>query len=505
MSFLADPLMMRETELAENISPNVDIDVPPPSNALAGADFKALPQEDIEDESTIFRVIRALHNPENRRVVWLTYFMLATFVFIIAFVFQVFAAWTSEGSPVNLKCSTADYSGDCGIDGLSCGPFRAKWKPYRCPDKCGYNQVSTKYRYADVVGSNPYKGTSPVCRAAIHAGVIPLSGGGCFKLREVGSQLSFQGSSKNGISTKYERMWFPLTYEVAPVASRYCSDITLPVLLPLLVIFFVVAALLKPPPEYLFFILIVLGYWYVALGAAPHYYGINGANNFLSSLGNDFIVVLAISFFLFKVAGQYAIPPPDNFKSTILAYVLPYLLLLHQSYFIYFMPDFELTTDSFKEQGASGLIAIIIVVVLFAFLVVYHAYVIYKTDNWKLILAVYLPIILLITIASSLASSTHEFHLHHSWLGVLAVPLTGFPTLPSAIGQSVLLGMFVNGVGNWGWETLWDAKPLPIPELPFSPGFNLTSFAKNDDSATGIVGRATTIVSWNPAVIDSLR
>ena len=65
-------------------------------------------------------------------------------------------------------------------------------------------------------------------------------------------------------------------------------------------------------------------------------------------------------------------------------------------------------------------------------------------------------------------------------LTVLLLPLTRFPTLPSLVGQGLLLGMLINGLAFWGVAGPWDLLPLsPLPP----PARNLTTTSLPNSSA----------------------
>ncbi|MEO1573739.1 MAG: LCCL domain-containing protein [Pseudomonadota bacterium] len=57
-----------------------------------------------------------------------------------------------------------------------------------------------------VWGSNPYTDDSNVCRAAVHAGVIP-AGGGTIRFQPAAGQSSFAGSTRSGVTTSRYGAW----------------------------------------------------------------------------------------------------------------------------------------------------------------------------------------------------------------------------------------------------------------------------------------------------------
>jgi hypothetical protein len=58
----------------------------------------------------------------------------------------------------------------------------------------------------NVWGIGPYTDDSRICRAAVHAGVIP-SAGGPIEVQAVGGQSQYEGSSRNGVTTQAYGSW----------------------------------------------------------------------------------------------------------------------------------------------------------------------------------------------------------------------------------------------------------------------------------------------------------
>jgi len=47
-----------------------------------------------------------------------------------------------------------------------------------------------------------------------------------------------------------------------------------------------------------------------------------------------------------------------------------------------------------------------------------------------------------------------QFRFHHYFAGLFVMPVTGFANRPSAVYQAFLLGMFLNGAGKWGFDSI---------------------------------------------------
>jgi hypothetical protein len=95
------------------------------------------------------------------------------------------AATTSlpEGSArVSCRMSPGNLGGDPG----------KQWR-VSCPAGCGQN--------GSVWGTDVYTSDTPICSAAIHAGVVTVASGGDATITIEGAQPSFKGSARNGITS----------------------------------------------------------------------------------------------------------------------------------------------------------------------------------------------------------------------------------------------------------------------------------------------------------------
>jgi hypothetical protein len=88
-----------------------------------------------------------------------------------------------EGSArVSCRMSPGNLGGDPG----------RQWR-VSCPAGCGQN--------GSVWGTDVYTSDSPICSAAIHAGVVTVATGGDATITIEGAQTAFKGSTKNGITS----------------------------------------------------------------------------------------------------------------------------------------------------------------------------------------------------------------------------------------------------------------------------------------------------------------
>lgn len=66
--------------------------------------------------------------------------------------------------------------------------------------------------------------------------------------------------------------------------------------------------------------------------------------------------------------------------------------------------------------------------------------------------------ILLITLVSLVLRQSHNFHLHHYNVALLAIPLLGYPDMLVGFCHAFSSGAFVEGVSRWAYDPVWISK-----------------------------------------------
>lgn len=210
---------------------------------------------------------------------------------------------------------------------------------YRCPRDC--------QSAPDVYGSGPYRADSPICRAAIHAGLIDSSGG-CFQAKLNGNADFLPASSRHGIdsggptqavlesnsrlnpiTTVEFAAPFPITFTVKSAPGcRLCSDLT-PILLPLMLLTIVSSILVGISDLVLWWVIILNSLVYVNVSVFSLLDPVVFAEN---TLNNAFGVLFGC-WILWRAGGR------THFASVrhcplemFLCCILPYLVVIHLDY-----------------------------------------------------------------------------------------------------------------------------------------------------------------------------
>jgi hypothetical protein len=370
-----------------------------------------------------------------------------------------FAAVMDDGlgtQPEFLSCRSWAYGTDCGLWGFNCLPFVTEWSAIRCRSRCTMDQSSS----LAVWGSGQYHGNSRICRAAVHAGVIGANGG-CALMRFAGPANSFAGSTANGVTTESFASWFPKTFEFKAAPSRFCTDLTWPILVVSALLCMGFALLPRTNAAMLYATLVGWGFFYVRLVGQPQ--SVDYAGIAISSFGEVF-VLLAASYWLFTVAPAETFSQWDSLALRqrlllwSLCYVVPYFVLLNMNMFEY-ISGLSVNLGGYQDThvNAGTYVAIVLVALFMLYCAFQFLRELYRQGRWRRLLLWYAVIGAAVLLTWVLFNST-DFHLHHTMLGAMLIPLTRFPTPLAAVAQSALLGCFVQGYAAWGWGSYLNTK-----------------------------------------------
>jgi len=83
-----------------------------------------------------------------------------------------------------------------------------------------------------------------------------------------------------------------------------------------------------------------------------------------------------------------------------------------------------------------------------------------------------------------------QFRFHHYFAGIFIMPAAGFANRPSAVYQAFLLGMFLDGAGRWGFDSILQTVAELQRDAPL--GSSLPTFFTNSTNFSP----ANTSISW---------
>lgn len=391
------------------------------------------------------------------------------------------------GSPIRLSCSASFWGrgNDCGINGDQCRPFSNVSFPFRCPAGCIKVQALNPHAVGDqevvykplVVGGpaenadfpNVYRGDSFICAAAIHAGFIKSEQGGCGVVELVGDQHYFPTSKHDGIESTEFDSYFPQSFSFKEGTQAQCKDLRWP-LLGVSVFFTTILSLFTTSPAVFFWSIFVGLFFQTGLASDPpnltNYYSL------VSTALGRFLPAAFVMAVIFRFCVVYQLKGlTAQVEKTVLWLGAAWVGALN-NYTFDRIPIQRLTPHDIKAQPGA-VPALIIVVLSIFFIALGQAYAFRVEGRMPRYLAVYG--IFVLGLLGMVAIPKMNVRIHHYILAILLLPGTAFQNRPSLLYQGLLVGLFINGIARWGFdsilqtpaELLGDAQQgTPLPNIP---------------------------------------
>ncbi|KAG2777019.1 hypothetical protein PC129_g6067 [Phytophthora cactorum] len=430
-------------------------------------------QHSLEDSTASVQSVQPIAL-KHAVVVWLSkycvvliYFSVSLALLVLLVYLSFFAASMDDGSkPDFLSCRSWGFGTSCGLWGVDCRPFESEWTAFRCPTRCTLDQSSS----LAVFGSSPYRADSRICRAATHAGVVGPNGG-CAFYRFSGAADAFYPSTANGVTTKGFLSWFPKTIEFEEASSTYCSDLSWWILS----VGFIATAgfglLPRARPDVMFYLLVAWGFFYIRLIGQPSSQDYDDIT--INSFG-EVMFLLAATSLAYRIAasdtfhGWKTLTLKRRFIMWTLCYVVPYHVMINMN-LIGYIPWLNVDLGGYEELHANAgtYVVFTLVGIGAVFLASQLFRSIYIGGKWRMFIVICMAVVASVLLSWALFPST-SFHLHHTMLGALIIPVTSFPTPAAAFSQAAALGLFIQGYARWGWHSYLDTIPtyltIAVPE-----------------------------------------
>ncbi|KAJ6164508.1 hypothetical protein N7470_003180 [Penicillium chermesinum] len=347
------------------------------------------------------------------------------------------------GKPVKLLCHDRLWRNatNCGLDGDLCRPFEEQSFAFRCPAGCAASILLEPYWVGDqelnyqplVVGGKPfrmdgvhsgsYRGDSSICASALHAGMISDAKGGCAILHRKGARDRFPNATLNGVQSVAFDSYFPFSFQLSKNAPAVgsegekpieCSDIR----------------------------------WQLFA--------------FTLSLDNDHIydrhlsagVLLADLFYRFVIyyfCVRHTLAHLDaHAEKTVLWLGGCWVGALNADTFDR-IPISRLTPHDIQQQpGAVTALIIIVSFLVVVFFLQAHAF--RREGRFFPLLRLYglfaLGIVIFVAVPKM------NLRIHHYIISLLLLPGTAVQTRPSLLFSGILVGLFINGIARWGFDSI---------------------------------------------------
>ncbi|KAL4759769.1 LCCL domain-containing protein [Aspergillus foveolatus] len=375
------------------------------------------------------------------------------------------------GSPVKLSCSSRLWSNatNCGLDGDYCRPFDGETFAFRCPAGCSGFMVlepyfvgpkEINYQHLVIGGAAAegrpdavYRGDSSICQAAMHAGLLEDSKGGCGILRRTGEQKKFPAVDRNDISSVDFPSYFPLSFTFdTGASSEYggsdCQDLRWPLFTFSVVVSTILSLVVTSPAAFYASIFFIV-YFQVVLSSdppySPDYYEI------VSTALGRFLPCAFVGFAIYHFCIRHTLSDlTAHWDKTILWLGPCWVGALNTDTFDK-IPISRLTPHDIQQQPGA-LPALITIIVILVAIVITQALAFRNEGRMPKMLALYATLIAGIIILLLVPSM--NLRIHHYILALLFLPGTTLQTRPSLLYQGLLLGLFINGIARWGFDSI---------------------------------------------------
>lgn len=398
----------------------------------------------------------------------LFYYLCWGLTFGLTLHYSTFAAdIEGYGTPAPVTCGATYWTSgnSCGLYGSLCRPFDHGSLAFRCPASCSSYKVLNPRAVGTqeiiyqpfVIGGTPsnspngtavYRGDSFICQAAIHAGVINNANGGCGVVSKVGSSSSYIASLSNGIQSVGFDSHFPLSISFMQGISCTARDMRWP-LLGISITFSTIFSLFVTSPALFFFTQFTALFTHVGLASDPPNH--STIPDLISNLLSKFLPAAFVAYVLYRYCIRRTLRGLTAQAEKTLLWLGGAWVGALTNYTFDFIPIQRLTPHDIAQQpGAKAALAILVLVI---FVIVLQQIWYFRLEGRFLrYLSFYL--LLLLGIAVCIALPTLNLRIHHYVLALLLLPGTSMQTRPSLLYQGILLGLFINGIARWGFDSV---------------------------------------------------
>lgn len=334
------------------------------------------------------------------------------------------------------------------------------------------------YRSLIVGGSNGsetgiYRGDSFICPAALHAGIISDQQGGCGILRRTGEQSFFPAVEKNGMSSLGFSSNFPLSFTLERGGSEDnpgidCPDVRWSLFAFAVVVTTLISLCVASPAAFYTSIWFIV--WFqVGLSSDPPQ-SPNIHEVVSTSLGR-FLPAAFVGFVIYYFCvGRTLRGLEVHWDKTVLWLGACWVGALNTDTFDK-IPISRLTPHDLQQQPGA-ITALMIIVGILILIVITQAIAFRNEGRMPKMLGVYG--LLVAGVVALIIVPSMNLRIHHYILSLLFLPGTTLQTRPSLLYQGLLVGLFINGIARWGFDSilqtpgsLLDGAQLgsPLPEI----------------------------------------
>ncbi|OBR09185.1 LCCL domain-containing protein [Colletotrichum higginsianum IMI 349063] len=387
---------------------------------------------------------------------------------------------------LNLGCADSlwRFKNGCGLDGADCRPFNNASFTFRCPANCMAHQLLNPHAVgpkevvyrplvvgggggngsdanadADVntnVDGGIYRADSMICASAIHAGIVTDLSGGCGRLDRVGQHERFNASTRNGVETVAFDSYFPSSFTLAAADPSLRCPASDPreALLPTSLFFSTLFSLFTTSPAWQLAVSFVGIFAHVSFASDPPPASRHAASvlpDRISMFAGRLLPAAFCAAVLYRLCVRRTLAGlAAQFEKTAL-WLGGFWFGALSNYTFGWMPIQRLTAHDIEQQpGAKPALAFILVVL--TFIMAKQVYFFWLEGRLPRFLALYA--LFLAAIVAGLSVPGVDLRVHHYIMAFLLLPGTSMQTRSSLFYQGMLLGLFVNGIARWGFDSV---------------------------------------------------
>ncbi|KAI0697124.1 hypothetical protein BC835DRAFT_1270809 [Cytidiella melzeri] len=488
------PTVQRAWLYVRGPRPKIDLQDPPPFLNLTFHSGRRAYSLGLEP--ALVRATRHLQSP------WFFAVFAAAYIVALAFLAREQAWLTPPEDYIGCTSVWWTQNAGCGLDGVDCTPFANASFSFRCPAQCAsvtlHNPRTVGNERVNFVpllvgGGDPevtYRGDSFICAAAVQSGKISDSRGGCVTLSLVGSFTNYLPFTANGLTSLGFPSTFPLSFQFLPETDlTHCTDLRNDALIFNVLITVLLFWLLRPKPILTFWSLFCIGFWHVTLFSQPR------ANPPpIDAAFQTFLPALFVAYAFWRVAWRFTLPAfrLAPLESSVL-YLSGFWVGVLANLTMDKIPIDRLTAADIRGREGAITALVIIILILLA-IVINQVRVIRKTGWLPHYLAWYVAGGLVVLVISQLPGL--ELRIHHYIIAMVFMPGTAWPTRLSALYQGFLLGLFLNGVAAFGFDSILQTAADLQRDGP--SGSALPAFLTNSTNFNTSLPLQNQTLFWNP-------
>ncbi|KAF4634155.1 hypothetical protein G7Y89_g3950 [Cudoniella acicularis] len=408
-----------------------------------------------------------LPKKRHRIVLLITFYFCWILTFALVLRDSTFATEIEGwGAPGNIGCGNTYWvpGNRCGLNGNDCRPFSGSGFAFRCPANCASQKVwniravgaQEIIRRQFVIGGPSdddktpiYRADSFICGSAIHAGIIDNAKGGCGVVSLVGEHSNYQSSDRHGIVSVGFDSTFPSSFTFHTATSCEAKDARWSLLFVSLT-YTIVLSLFATSPGLFFFSIFTGLFAHVGLASDPPYH--TSMTGLISDILGRFLPAAFCAFVIYRYMGvrRALTGLTAQIEKTILWLGGCWVGAL-SNYTFEFIPIQRLNADDIRKQPGAKL-ALTLIILFLVLVVVKQAFFFQREGRLIRYLGVYG--IFLGAILFTLILPGLSLRIHHYILALLLLPGTSMQTRPALLYQGLLVGLFINGIARWGFDSV---------------------------------------------------